>query len=316
MPPAHATVDRRELLRRLSGRGPPAPEAEPELVAEAVRERLRGADASRYAAEAEPAYRLPMDAREAAFAELDLRYFRKLGLAGGLLEALEPFRPRGEARRVLVVRAPSPSEEGADLARIDGEEVIRLALLTRRLGEPESLCRFIAHELVHVEDMLDPGFAYDPSRPMPGVSRAERDLARERFRVLWGASADARLAARGLSPLRPWEAWEREARRAFARAQASALESVLLRLRSGERPDHAAMLALAARPDLGAARGGGGDRAGQPCPLCRFTTFEWAKAAALEAAAAQIAGAFPAWSPADGACAQCLTAYADPEEAA
>ena len=36
----------------------------------------------------------------------------------------------------------------------------------------------------------------------------------------------------------------------------------------------------------------------------------------VEAAAARIAGAFPAWSPADGACAQCLTAYADPEEAA
>ncbi|HYV43234.1 MAG TPA: hypothetical protein VFA20_00175 [Myxococcaceae bacterium] len=316
MPPAPATVDRRELFRRLSGRGAAAPVAEPELVSEAVRERLRGADASRYSAEAEPAYRLPMDAREAAFAELDLRYFRKLGLAGELLEALEPFRTRLEARRLLVVRAPSPSEEGADLARIDGAEVIRLALLTRRLGEPESLRRFVAHELVHVEDMLDPGFSYRPSRPMPGTCRSERDLARERFRILWGASADARLMERGLAPLRPWEDWERQARQAFPRAEPSALAALLERLRRGERPDHPAMLELAGRPDLGAARQGASDRAGQPCPLCRFTTFEWAEAAAVEAAAARIAGAFPAWSPADGACAQCLTAYADPEEAA
>jgi hypothetical protein len=46
---------------------------------------------------------------------------------------------------------------------------------------------------------------------------------------------------------------------------------------------------------------------GAPCPLCRFTTFEWAEA--TEALTEAVQAEYPAWLPSHGLCSQCANRY-------
>lgn len=296
-------LGRRDLFRRQRLK------LEPGLLAEAVRSQLLSQPerAREYQRAAEELYRRSAEERCEGFISLDARYFELLGLGQKLREAVAPFGGILGSRVLLLLPSPSPAEEGADLASADGEAAVRLSLNPNRLSEP-SLAAFCAHELAHVEDMLSPDFAYRPDRPFVGASRPERELARERYRLLWGASIDGRLLRRGLPSLLPKERWREQAEKAFPRARSEALRELLERLLGGEQVTHAALMELSARADLGS-KGKSGAVPGQPCPLCHFTTYSWASPEELAQAQDSVAKDFPDWRPEDGACAQCLSCY-------
>ncbi|MBL8949635.1 MAG: hypothetical protein JNK82_02585 [Myxococcaceae bacterium] len=288
------SVARRALARPLWLR------IEPEWAADVVRLALPNAPGAtaEYQLEAGPLYCLPPGERPGAFARLDALWVERLGLAGVLRDAAAPFAAELGRRPLCVLRPAALLEEGADLGRYDDAPAVRLALSPRRMLAPEAALAFCTHEVAHVADMLDPSFGYDPHRPLPGTTRPERELARERFRMLWGASIDGRLRERGLPALLSLDGWHALARRAFPQGPPAGLIDALLR---GRRPPHDELLARCTCEH--------GPAPGQPCPLCRFPTHAWGTQAEVAAAAARIAIDFPRWAPPQGACAQCLECY-------
>ncbi|MDP7385536.1 MAG: hypothetical protein QF593_05860, partial [Nitrospinota bacterium] len=55
------------------------------------------------------------------------------------------------------------------------------------------LAYLIRHERIHVQDLLDPAFGHDETRPLSDGSPVSEDLLRDRYRTLWDLSVDGRL---------------------------------------------------------------------------------------------------------------------------
>ena len=235
--------------------------------------------------------------RDAAFATTAMALFRRWGLAKVCEEALA-LAPQVE--RALVARSRTPADEGADL--LVGKERTSLLRVT-----PESfryiaaLSRLLRHEMQHVTDMLDPEFGYEPDLGAYGRTRAEIDLVRERYRVLWNVAIDAVEE----SPV-PAEVRRDHFARAFRALGIRQRE----RLRShfsdsGRRRTHATLLAAARDPWSFLDEPRSGTWPGMPCPLCGFPTHDWAK----DAPRKSIRCDFPDWEPGDGVCGQCAEIY-------
>jgi hypothetical protein len=153
--------------------------------------------------------------REAAFRRLALRYFQSLGLAEMFTARLEEFPRLSDRIELAVVRRVwSRKDEQVELyvgrpppARPDDSPEISLREISRidkiprpwpgyfmtlfiglqvvRCLDRGKLIAFLRHELMHVADMLDPAFAYDPQVGLGGECVPENELIRERFRLLW-----------------------------------------------------------------------------------------------------------------------------------
>jgi hypothetical protein len=65
-----------------------------------------------------------------------------------------------------------------------------------RFLEPDALEELALRELCYADDLLDPAFAFDPRRADAETDPARRELARDRFKVLWRARIDGRLPRR------------------------------------------------------------------------------------------------------------------------
>jgi hypothetical protein len=174
---------------------------EPALVEAAV---LAGVGAGRDAfhRERDPLYAIADgEAREAAFVELHARWFQRLGLDRWLPDALAE-RPQIAALcgRWVVMRARAPGGEAADLLVAPPRPPTVLVRCTpERLAAPAAALAFLRHELLHVADMLDRDFGYEPRLPYEGGRRPAGRLA-ERYRVLWDAYVDGRLVAGARAP--------------------------------------------------------------------------------------------------------------------
>ena len=98
----------------------------------------------------------------------------------------------------------------------DGQgPIMVLAFPPSAFLKPDSLRNFLLRELLHVTDMLDPGFGYRPSLPDAlAEDRARAELVRDRFRVLWEARI-AGLLARASDPLATLPSMPDHFRRAF-----------------------------------------------------------------------------------------------------
>src|SRR3989304_41936 len=160
-------------------------EVDPALVEEAV---LLASEAASppirhgYRRERDAIYEIAdSEKREAAFRDLDARWFDRLGLGTPLLRLVREFETvLARVSRCIVLLAGRTRGEGADLH-------------DRRGGMAPSL----RGELLHVEDMLDPAFDYQRDVPAPEEGAVYEKLLRDRYRVLWNTSVDGRLAARG-----------------------------------------------------------------------------------------------------------------------
>jgi hypothetical protein len=224
--------------------------------------------------------------RDAAFFALHLKWFRELALEQRLLDAVKKFPLiQHNAATLLVRKAVTRKDEGAELFVRPDAKNVALAMRCERWFEPD-FDSWLAHELTHISDMLDPAFAYEPEIRLPDAPPAELELLRERYRVLWDVTIDGRLNQN--KPVRLAE---------FQKVMpgSDAFERLWKR-----RPSHPELVALAKSVLVRAER-----TPGAPCPLCKFPTFAWAENPPVEA----IRRDFPAWLPEHGCCARCAELY-------
>ncbi len=248
------------------------------------------------------------DERRAAFGALHLRLFEELGYAA--IVAVATARLAGRTDEVVITRAWAEAEERAELSP-DGQ-MVGLRLRPVWCASTADLQRFLAHELGHVADMLDPAFGYGAG----GFGGNVSPLVAERFGCLWDCVVDGRLALAGEPSLHGREDLERACARLFSFPREIAA-AVVRRLWEGERPAYAVLIRWARHPAVLAAWTGlavhpedvaSTPRPGDPCPLCGFPTYAWAEVIG-EQAADLIREEFPAWRSGDGACARCVEVY-------
>jgi hypothetical protein len=223
------------------------PEYEPAFVETAVLAALNDQrHECAFHAERDPLYAIADgDEREAAFTALHARWFDRLRLDHPLRQALAE-RPEIEAgcARCIVVHAPAARAEVADLLVSPwGRPQLVLRLTPETLARPDCALALLRHELLHVADMLDPDFGYEPRLPSP--DGAAFDPARTgRYRVLWDAYVDGRLVRQGRVPSTRRGERLSEFRQAFG-ALGEGTEAAFERFFDADRCTHAGLIAFA-----------------------------------------------------------------------
>lgn len=266
----------------------------------------------RFHAEREKCYTVAdPDERNAAFFKVHLSWFREWGLEQLLIGLVNEYPSLPGALNVLAFRqARTKNEEGAELyVTADGTRNAMTALRLERFERDDRIQRLLRHEFMHLHDMVDPGFNYSPQLHLPTRNQTQQRITRDRYRLLWDVTIDGRLTRRGHETMNRLEQHEALFDRAFSFWPEEKRRQVFAAHWNDQSPRHENIMALAADPrDLSHAQE---PLPGGACPLCGFSTFEWAELANLEAAArAGIEREFPAWSPRHGACCRCAEIYA------
>jgi hypothetical protein len=204
-------------------------------------------DGRAFHAERDPLYGIAdAETREAAFVALHARWFQRLGLDRSLPQALAE-RPEisPACGRGVVVRAGAAAAEAADLlVAPPARPTLLIRFTPERLAVRERALAFLHHELLHVADMLDRDFGYQPRLPPADGVCLREDRRAERYRVLWDAYVDGRLvaASRALVAVRGERL--REFRRAFPELGEEA-EAAFERFFEAGRCTHAELVAFA-----------------------------------------------------------------------
>lgn len=292
---------------------------DPGLVEEAVFLAVEGhPEAKRFHRERDRIYGIKHpEERERAFNDLHRAWFLRLGLADQMEKAVseQPLLSSG-VNSCLVARAPSKCEEGAELfvnpeEKVSGKErrTVSIFLRAESLLDPSALLTFLRHELMHIADMLDPGFGYEPELPPAEGGPTHDRLLKERYRVLWDATIDGRMLRCGWAT----ESLRAERLREFCSTfpmfgQKS--ESLFSRFFDREPHTHAELVAfiLDPRAIIGAPEA---PHPGSRCPLCGFPTYDFESEPERlpDELIIRITGDFPSWHPSRGLCAQCADIY-------
>lgn len=248
------------------------------------------------------------DERNAAFFRLHLDWFREWGLESFLRDRIAPFANLQSSLKALAFRkARNKSEEGAELyVNREGARHGMLALRPERFSDRRSLVPFLNHELMHLNDMVDPGFCYDPDIGGSAQPASQLRLIRERYRLLWDITIDGRLVLANRETVANHEQRWSEFNRAFSFLPEPKRQETFQALWNS-RPQHADLAVLAKDP-----RGlymQHIPQPGGPCPLCGFPTFEWASQASIGSSADAIRAEFPDWTVDYGACKRCVEVY-------
>jgi hypothetical protein len=254
-------------------------------------------------------------ARDRAFQEYHLSWFVRLRLDAPIKRAFaEQPSIRQAVRGCVIGWTPVRKDEGAELfvgPLAEGlsereRRSVGVLLRSESLLDADSLLGFLRRELLHIADILDPDFAYEPTLPQAEGGPAHDSLLRDRYRALWNATIDGRLVRRGWAPASLRERCLHDFARVFPLV-GSRLSETFAHFFDTEPHTHAELVAFACELDRHPLRPSQGSR----CPLCRFPTYTFASDP--ERLPAQvIAGIvedFPAWLPAQGLCLQCADLY-------
>jgi hypothetical protein len=287
-------------------------ELELPLVEEAVWLALRDETGDDFHTQREALYEIAdAEDRERGFAELARARFERLGLRR-LLERVLAERPRIAAAVGLctVSRATRPREEGTELyvqthpRKTPGPEDRRLHIRLRpeTLVDARAARSLLRSELLHVADMLDPIFRYEPRLSASDAGPTHDRLLLERYGALWSTTVTGRLVrSEMLPPTARGAAFSRFAR-AFPALPGT--EAAFERLFSGERPTHAELVRFAQAPNAATGAPSGTWR----CPLCGCPV-QGSRDIADDALATRIRREFPNWRPEAGACLRCRELY-------
>ena len=305
-----------------------------ESVLCAVRARPRGGQAT-FHRERDLLYEVAdPDQREIQFERFHRRWFLSLRLNAPLDRALAELPSLvGTTAGCWVLRVASRKDEMADLVRrpTDGSSVgptaaapeplafprssraekddpaIVVRLCPETLLDPDGLLGLLRHELMHLTDMLDPRFGYQQELYASEAGPSYDNLVRERYRIVWAATIDGRLARQNLLPSSGREQRLREFARAFPML-ADAIELEFGRWFDARDPNHHQILAFAQDPRR---LGGQLGRLDGRCPLCRFPTpaLSLRGEGLPRAALLAIERSFPSWHPEQGVCIQCAALY-------
>lgn len=288
---------------------------------------------------ADPIYeRFSLDDREGEFKKLYQFLFGIWGFADIVRDTFDEFPTLRERIGIVLVRGVlKEDQEGVDILRKWGsveQELARqfeekglkgvgIKLLPRRFYDP-ALTRYCRHELMHISDMLDPVFGYDPDTKV-GQNPGEETLILHRYRVLWCLNIDSRLQAVGKESMLSKEDRFKEFRSWYRKIPATQLRSVFEGLWQTENMTHSELVEMATDTTRVL------DRAleiegselpqiqtkvmlmpGFPCPLCRFPTYNWVES--LETNVEKhvldfIREHHPGWDTEFGACDRCVEVY-------
>jgi hypothetical protein len=200
---------------------------------------------------------------------------------------------------------------------------VGIKLIPRRFYDP-ALTRYCRHELMHIADMLDSEFGYDPDTKV-GQNPGEETLILQRYRVLWCLNIDSRLLAAGKESMLSKEDRFKEFRSWYRKIPPTQLKSVFEGLWQTETLTHSELVEMATDTTRVM------DRAlevegsevpdsqnkimlmpGFPCPLCRFPTYTWVEN--LDTSVEKhvldfIRENHPGWDTEFGACDRCVEVY-------
>lgn len=291
---------------------------DPKLVEEAVFRRVSNdAPDSEFDRERRRLYELAdLETREQSFRDLYVRWFDRLALNQIIIESVEE-QPLilGAIEACYVVAAIHAKQEGAELyvnheSRGEHQRTLRITLRPESLLEAAALRPFLRNELLHVADMLDPAFGYEPELPQSPDGPTYDTFTTNRYRVLWNVTVSGRMARRGWLPASARERALVEFAAAFPMLHSDS-ENLFQRFYDDDRPDHAALAAFAFDPTASADAPNKSKAATSHCPLCKFPTqtFEPAPHALADDVRQAIAGDFPDWLPERGLCRQCADLY-------
>lgn len=293
---------------------------DPRLIEEAVFLALRGRSEARlFHRERNRLYEITdAEKRERSFQDFHRAWFARLGLGKQIEKAVnEQPLLTSSVRSCVVTYAPGKREEGAELfvAPEEGlseseKRTVGILLRPESLLDPSGLLIFLRHELLHITDMLDARFGYEPEIPAAEGGPAHDRLLKDRYRVLWDATIDGRMVRRGWAP----ESVRTERLRDFCRAfpmfgEETDQEFSLFFDR--EPHTHAELIAFVCDPRTAGKGSPTAPHQGSRCPLCGFPThvFEPEPECMPANVIAQITRDFPKWHPSHGLCAQCADLY-------
>ncbi|HBA38562.1 MAG TPA: hypothetical protein DCZ05_02105, partial [Deltaproteobacteria bacterium] len=151
------------------------------------------------------------------------------------------------------------------------QRTVSIFLLPESLLNPSVLLTFLRHELLHIADMLDPGFGYERELPAAEAGPTHDRLHKERYRVLWDATIDGRMVRRGWADESVRANRLCDFRQAFSML-AEDIEDLFSRFFDREPHTHAELVAFVFDPRavVGTYEG---YYPGARCPLCGFPTY-------------------------------------------
>lgn len=252
------------------------------------------------------------EGREAQFLAFNTIWFERLELDRPVREALmeQPLIVEN-ARSCVVSSARSRKDEGADLyvspPHIGGRSV-GICLGPERFADPGRLLQFLRHELLHVADMLDPCFNYSPHLPLSSAGPTHEQLLKHRYRALWNAYVDGRLARCGLGRIEARAERFTEFASTFPMLGEETSEA-FERFFEGSGLTHDELVSFAANPEQALGREREGPYPGERCSLCGFPTHAFESEPLSPALQRRIRESFPEWDPVDGLCSQCAEIY-------
>ncbi|MFQ6113068.1 MAG: hypothetical protein ACE5NG_03140, partial [bacterium] len=293
----------------------------PQLVEEAVlRAVVRHKEESEFRKERDKLYEWPNDeAREEAFQVLHQRWFARLRLNAPLQEvfACWPILKKSN-HKCLLIKARSKKEISAELHVAPGVSVqterdrrtIIIQVTPGILCQPKQLLSLLRHEMLHIADMLDPEFGYEPYFPRSAMGPTYDHFLQERYRILWDITIDGRLCQKGWVPPLVREKYWAIFQDAF-RGSREALETVFGHFFDKSFHTHQELLSFAQAPESWLANASSTSSTRGHCALCHFPSFCLIDASTRLSPASiyEIHREHPAWHATQPICLQCADLY-------
>ncbi|MBV6504758.1 MAG: hypothetical protein ILNGONEN_00310 [Syntrophorhabdaceae bacterium] len=295
-------------------------EFQPHLVEEAVvRAMANHPEARSFWREREQLYeKTDGEAREAAFRDFYESWFNRLSLLTPLQHVFElwPILTNATSRCLLIL-ARAKKHLGAELYMTTAatslqerdRRTIVVQLTPELLSQSRPFLEFLRHEFLHLVDMLDPHFGYEPNFPKSDAGPAYDHFLQGRYGVLWDITIDGRLYQSGWLPSAVREKHFANFKRTFQGA-AEKLEKVFAHFFDQNSHTHHELVELARHPEKWLAGEMAETSSKGRCAICHFPTFRLLDSSALRAdLVGKIQAYFPPWNGTEPICQQCVDLY-------
>jgi hypothetical protein len=186
---------------------------------------------------------------------------------------------------------------------------IVVQLTTELLSQSRLFLEFLRHEFLHIVDMLDPHFGYEPNFPQSGAGPAYDHFLQSRYGVLWDVTIDGRLHQRGWLPAAAREKHCANFKRAFQGADEKLAKSFAYFFDQNSHT-HRELIEFAQHPEKWLTRETPITSSKGRCAICHFPTFQLLDSSELRAdLVSKIQEHFPVWNGTEPVCQQCVDLY-------
>jgi len=191
------------------------------------------------------------DKEDLPFRDFRARSFRRLGLAKGARRAILESGKSLSGVSLWKVRAASSQRQcGAELIGADGSpRLVVVRIPAAVMADESEALAFFRRELLHVADMLDSAFEYQPRLPASPLGPPESRRIQDRYSLLWRCSVEGRLVREGKLPAECRNRCLAQFRILFPSLEDSTQEC-FEKIFGGPRPLHSVFVALATEPEL------------------------------------------------------------------